>query len=797
MIKKFKTIRSLAVFQDFDWDTQLKNNTGKEDHTFKKINIIYGRNYSGKTTLSRIVQALETGTISRKYENPQFEIEFDDGNKVNTANLQGHGKTIRVFNEDFVRENLNFFNNPNDKIKPFAVLGDENVKIEKEIREIEECLGLNENGKESGLYAQLKTLQTKQSEAMEACSKAESDLNKKKTDKATGNPNGIKYRANIFGDQNYNITKLDKEIQIVMRPDYSVINDTKRQELELSLNEEAKSPISAFNGPKFIFQLLCDRTKGAAIKKIAGSDKIQELALDYALNEWVKKGHELHKGKRKICAFCNGPISSERWDILEKHFDDETEKLEQNINNLKDEIKAHKEDIKNAFDVSKDWFYTEYQKRVKELIDEYRNMAKKYNEQLDVLLEQLDRRIKEIIKTFEFECPIDVSGEFKPLFEKYEQIRNEANEHTSKLANIKYDNQKILRLQEIHKFVNDIEYPKAVSNIDALRKKKEKAEEDVDTLKNEIDRKVKLIDEKRRQLNDEGKGATKVNEYLNNFFGHKFLSLQAFSDETKNIYFQIIRDSKPAFNLSEGECSLIAFCYFMAKLSDVETKAKKPIVWIDDPISSLDSNHVFFVYSLLKDEIVANKSFEQLFISTHNLDFLKYLKRLSASDEEGRNYQKYYYIIQRKDKIASIDIMPGYLKEYITEFNYLFHQIYKCAKVEVIDDSNYITFYNFGNNVRKFMEIFMSYKYPDADKDDNATNNKIKKFFCDDITSEVINRLNNEYSHMVGVFERGEMPVDVPEIKKVAKRIIDKIEEADKDQFDALLRSIGEQRQRN
>src|SRR5690606_39389208 len=54
------------------------------------------------------------------------------------------------------------------------------------------------------------------------------------------------------------------------------------------------------------------------------------------------------------------------------------------------------------------------------------------------------------------------------------------------------------------------------------------------------------------------------------------------------------------------------------------------------PISSLDSNHIFFMFSLIESLIAkpvkkADGSntyrYKQLFISTHNLDFLKYLKR--------------------------------------------------------------------------------------------------------------------------------------------------------------------------
>ena len=77
------------------------------------------------------------------------------------------------------------------------------------------------------------------------------------------------------------------------------------------------------------------------------------------------------------------------------------------------------------------------------------------------------------------------------------------------------------------------------------------------------------------------KGAKKVNEYLTNFFGHQFLTLEAKKEDdpndSKRIRFEVIRDGKKAYHLSEGECSLLAFCYFLAKLDDVETKNSKPI----------------------------------------------------------------------------------------------------------------------------------------------------------------------------------------------------------------------------
>jgi wobble nucleotide-excising tRNase len=257
----------------------------------------------------------------------------------------------------------------------------------------------------------------------------------------------------------------------------------------------------------------------------------------------------------------------------------------------------------------------------------------------------------------------------------------------------------------------------------------------------------------------------------------------------KKIRFEVVRNGKRAYHLSEGECSLIAFCYFMAKLEDVETKGFAPIIWIDDPISSLDGNHIFFVYSLIAAEIAEKGLFEQLFISTHNLDFLKYLRRLNSYEQQSngkfKSCGKQYFIVNRQGQYSNIQLMPKYLKEYGTEFNYLFSCIYKCSCISVVDDTNFELFYNFGNNARKFLEIYLYFKYPDYSKD------KLQRFFGEhQVPSILIDRINNEYSHLEGSIERAAMPIEVPEMVSTAKLIIEKVKE-DRDQYAALLNSMG------
>jgi wobble nucleotide-excising tRNase len=158
MFTKFKTIKNLAVFKDFNWDTSVRDKIGNNIILFKRINILYGRNYSGKTTLSRIVRALETGHISDKYENPECCVCVKDNSDVNNSDFNSHNKTIRVFNQDFIEENLKFIVNPNENVEPFAILGEDNNEIEKEIELFKKSLGSNEADSETGLYQELKSL---------------------------------------------------------------------------------------------------------------------------------------------------------------------------------------------------------------------------------------------------------------------------------------------------------------------------------------------------------------------------------------------------------------------------------------------------------------------------------------------------------------------------------------------------------------------------------------------------------------------------------------------------------------
>ncbi|MBM7071964.1 AAA family ATPase [Shewanella sp. 202IG2-18] len=796
MLKKIQHIKKLGVFKDFSWDCEVKNKGGAVQN-FVDINIIYGRNYSGKTTLSRIARALETGALSDKYGSPSFQLKFSDKSDVTLATLSTHDRNIRVFNEDFIKENLRFITNPDDSIEPFAILGDDNNKIEKEIEALEAELGSSVEGQETGLFADKKQATFAYNNAFSTHKKANDSLEKQLGDKATNKNIGIKYKPERFGDQNYTIKKLKTDITTVSAPNFQMLNSEQVGEHEKLIDEKVLPAIPRFSSPKLSFFSLAQQLETLITKPISESDKIQMLVKDAVLNRWVNEGRTNHRNKHGKCAFCDNEISAKRWTELDKHFDEESERLEKSIDALLSKIETEKKTVNVALIIDQSVFYSKFHSQLTALGSRLKASTKDYQLALDNLTKQLKARKGDILNAKEYESPADCAETLTQIWQEYSDLCAQSELFSSSLSGEQTKAKADLRLKEVADYLLTINYQTQLDSIKSLKQKRDEAQQAQATINEDITKKQAQVTAKKGELNDEEKGAKKVNEYLNNFFGHQFLTLEAKKDEgptqdSKRIRFEVNRDGKKAYHLSEGECSLLAFCYFLAKLDDVATKDSKPIIWIDDPISSLDGNHIFFIYSLLNAEVVEKGKFAQLFVSTHNLDFLKYLKRLKDNyintEKKKVDCQKAYFVVVRQGTKSTLQVMPSYLKEYVTEFNYLFHQIHKCASLDAIDDTNYVTFYNFANNARKFFEIYLYYRYPDQ----GMTPRTLSVFFGEDsIPAVLTDRINNEYSHLSGVFERGASPVEVPEMQTAARQIIERLKQ-DSDQFTSLMKSVGE-----
>jgi len=213
-IKRIAEIKNFSIFKDFDWASnlsyQIKENT--EIYDFKDINIFYGRNYSGKTSLSKIIRALETNHISPKYESPDFKITLADTSIITPANLSTFTHPIHVYNSDFIKENLKFIHDENANIESFSVtLGGNNQQILERIQDLKNELGSDQDNAQTGLYLSIKNKKAELKNTQNNHTNKTITLNDLLTNEATKKWNSIKNQHEKFGDINFNITKLNRE----------------------------------------------------------------------------------------------------------------------------------------------------------------------------------------------------------------------------------------------------------------------------------------------------------------------------------------------------------------------------------------------------------------------------------------------------------------------------------------------------------------------------------------------------------------------------------------------------------
>ncbi|CAM5321281.1 AAA family ATPase [Eoetvoesiella caeni] len=108
---------------------------------------------------------------------------------------------------------------------------------------------------------------------------------------------------------------------------------------------------------------------------------------------------------------------------------------------------------------------------------------------------------------------------------------------------------------------------------------------------------------------------------------------------------------------------------------------------------------------------------------------------------------------------------------------------------EAKSSTSYHSFYNFGNNLRKFLEAFLFFRYPSADVNNDG---RLRLFFGDaDSSMDFVNRLTNEHSHLEEFVDRGMVPIDCAEISRMASFVLEAMRQKDPVQYEHFLKSVG------
>ncbi|HFC76663.1 MAG TPA: hypothetical protein ENJ27_00305 [Candidatus Moranbacteria bacterium] len=770
MIEKILTIEKFGVFNDFNWnrDSTLQN--------FKEKNIIYGWNYSGKTTLSRIFCSLRDKTIHTDYPDAKFKLRLENNQDFDSENLNTYDKTVFVFNKEYIDSKLTW-DSRTELGEPIAFDVGENTLIRSEIEKLEEKIE----------YAKVRKTATQRPINTFKEYETWRFREESKAIRLIISNNTIPFDKGHFKTTLKLITKDNIDSLII----------SENKEIEnLKILSNSTNNFQEFDEFKIELKLSSFKT---AVAEILKEEPAKDVVIDILENnkdlyDWVKDGLEF-KENSETCSFCGNQVDSNRIKILNNYFSNASKDLRDRISIQRDLINSEVA-LVNTIEIpkSKNDFTEKVRKAIDDKIISYKTIKSNYLSELSHLLDELTR--KEDGNIFNVIALSKTEYDIKEFEDWFSEVNEVIKSHNSLILNFETERDSAREKLKKHLIADFLKN----ENYFEKKEKSKKAHSWQKLYDNYITKKEVVKQEKLDSLKTITKGKDELNKFIQKFLNRDDIKI----DVTEDDKFILLRKSRPAKNLSEGEKTAIAFSYFLVQLESLGVnQMQETIIFIDDPISSLDTNHISQVYSLINsyffrknvDEDNPNKvvnCFKQLFISTHNFEFFSFLRdsaqlkkkkrrtnQITGEKEDVPNFGLYQ--IQKIDTDNSV--LKGLnkaLKRYKSEYIYLFSLIYKYK--QEIENGGEVYDILIPNALRRFLEIYTLMKIPN---EPDSVENRINQL-VDNVNNF---KTLNYFSHFT-TFEKATRHDELIMVLPTACNELFNLLELDEKHFESLKKAI-------
>lgn len=732
MLTSIKRIKNLGVFGDYSQATDIK--------AFSRYNLIYGENGTGKTTLSRLFSALNDG-VHTEYPDLEFSVEAEGGS---LAKGQKCNRKIRIFNSDYVDANIGKFDGP---LRPILIVGVENKALAEEVR------------REQSIYD---VRQLRIRELTVAIEKAITDKGKifsavaKTIGEATSGASLRSYR------------KPDAEKDFVRLQPLKAYSDDDLEASRATLRQQQADPVPEFalplqlresDGSHVTFSESCAKFSEVVAEltpKTAQEGALKRLVENPEISKWVEHGIVLHRDhSSETCEYCAQPIPAARLEALAQHFSAADQRLKMEIETAISAGRQLAESLRSIQPAAQQILYGELWKDYESAISAFESERSACLARLAELDEVLaDKLIRRSI-AFESMSVIETVA----LVAAANQIDHVIQRHNTKTAQFSSAKVKAREMIERHYLfeISDqvVEFDRQIELHKAESLKLETGAPDLDEPRG-MPALLASVEEKRARVSSAHAGGAEMTTRLRDFLGRTDLEFQS-NDEG----YRVLRRGKPARRLSEGEKTAIAFLYFVVQLGDHEFDVKEGIVVVDDPISSLDSSAIYQAFACLKNAV---KDAKQVFLLTHNFEFLKLLLDWLKQTKKAASYYMIVCAETEAHRVASITALDQMLIDHPTEYHFLFKMLYTFKS-----DGKIATCYHIPNIARKLLETFLEFYTPSAE----SPYKKLEAVAFDENKKTAIYKFTNDLSHRTG---KGFDPAIVAESQKNVRFLLEMIE---------------------
>jgi wobble nucleotide-excising tRNase len=593
----------------------------------EKFNFFYGANGAGKTTISRLIED------STRYANC-------------AVNWSGTPIQTFIYNRDFVDKNFN----PLKDLPGVFTLGEDDqavldniaqrkIQLDRIAEEISSKeLVLNGDDRNKG---KIRELEVVDNNFTDKCWSVKDKLDELFKDAFQGVRNSkSKFKERVVSESTSNNADLRTKEYLI---------------------EKAKTLFGDAPESKSLFSLALDSSKLKELEqhqilqqRIIGKSDVDIAGVINKLNnsDWVRHGMTYLSQSVGECPFCQQTLLSGFEDQLSSYFDDT---FTQNIETLQATVAAYSSSSQQIISHLELLVTHSHE-------DIDNNLLKAKFDTLKAIasenMQLLSNKVSEPASTVRLKATHQIIDEIKLLVEN---ANNSINQHNLIVSNFKTENK--LLVNQVWKYVLEEElkaeiqqYTKDSSSLQKaiqgltvgiISKKGDKLAKDAE---------IKALE---KDITSIQPTIDAINRLLKSFGFTSF----TIGKSTKDRCYSIVRGdgSCAKETLSEGEKTFISFLYFYHLLkgsfSEIGITTDRVVV-IDDPVSSLDSDILFIVSTLIKglmsDARNDSSLMKQLFILTHNTYFFKEITFNKKRSGQDKLSDETFWIVRKVDGTSKI-----------------------------------------------------------------------------------------------------------------------------------------------
>lgn len=654
----------------------------------ERISIIYGKNGSGKSTISEAISSINNDSSTSDL---CASFIGADNNTIQPEKKSG----IYVFNEKYIDENIKI---DDDGLGTIVLLGDQ-VDLQKKIEDQENKINLLSNT--------VKELSNEYNKYSDKTNLLNPDYHYNRivlTLKDRGgwadidsNLKGNKVKSSVTPAIVKEIGELSvTETLTDLRDKY---NDTNQLLLKVTDNSNSY--------PHSVPKVTVDPNFESQVIELLGK-KVEEPVLserEKQILEMVQRGFQekvesvkkyFSQENTSICPYCYQPVSNQY-----KHsiVDSINKVLNKDVDNHKLQLNSIQYPILEI-DISQyESLDSALARSIEQQLEVCNDLLSQYNDLVEKKRNNVYSPI--FINSNGLICEIQ---KLNDILDKLESKRIEFNDAITKKESIAKEliliNKSIAHIQ-IEQFYKD--YIEQAENKTIAFQKLEKAKT-----------KLSLEQDELKKLQDQKANISLAINNINNALDYVFLAHNRLSIELRNGKYYLKSHGADVLpkKVSLGERNIIALCYFFTQIFSNQEIGKlyqnENFIVVDDPISSFDFENKIGINSLLRFQtnqiINGNKKSKILFLS-HDLETVFALNK--AAEEIKKNTKEISDTDTVKYALLKLeDLKLSDFNKTRNEYGALLEKVYHFANEDCNDDALVI-----GNIMRRVLEAFSTFTY--------------------------------------------------------------------------------------